>query len=489
MISALVCAILLPIVLGIPIQPNRANIPATPTGRYFFKYLDTNGDQRLNAAELLSNFGKQHDTEAASKVMEKVDKDKSGFIEFAEFQHLIKDPIDGAVQQVHLALTTQPSEMVVMWVTKDLYQTPAVQYGTSSGSYTNVQNGTYTTYDVGVDGWDGWIYKTILAGLQPATQYYYICGSEDNWSSEYSFVTAPQVPVSPSSTYVHAIVADMGTVIPVGWAVTDQIVNDFQSIPFSMVLHAGDVCYAGTGSTWEVEEIWDVWENQVQPLAANIPYMFAVGNHEHYYNYTSYRTRFQMPGDECGGNGNFWYSIDFGNTHFTFMSTEHDYTPGSPQYNWIVQDLAQANSRRDQVPWLIVSGHRPMYCSDTSEWNSHSPGAPFQTIIEPLFDKYNVDLYLCGHMHMYERIFPVNNGTVIQSGNIYVNPGATAHVVQATAGVFTDSDFVNPQPAWSAMRNGYWGYGRMTVNGTHLHYEFYHQEDYSLTDEFWILKK
>ncbi len=35
---------------------------------------------------------------------------------------------------------------------------------------------------------------------------------------------------------------------------------------------------------------------------------------------------------------------------------------------------------------------------------------------------------------MYERIYPVRNGTVVSSGNSWVNPTATAHIVQATAG-------------------------------------------------------
>lgn len=44
-----------------------------------------------------------------------------------------------------------------------------------------------------------------------------------------------------------------------------------------------------------------------------------------------------MPGPQSGGNGNFWYSIDYGHVHLTFMSTEHPYAPGSPQYQWIEQ--------------------------------------------------------------------------------------------------------------------------------------------------------
>ena len=39
-----------------------------------------------------------------------------------------------------------------------------------------------------------------------------------------------------------------------------------------------------------------------------------------------------------------------------------------------------------QPPSLL--GHRPMFSSDDSEYNSHSPGAYFQTIVEPLLKEY-----------------------------------------------------------------------------------------------------
>ena len=55
---------------------------------------------------------------------------------------------------------------------------------------------------------------------------------------------------------------------------------------------------------------------------------------------------------------------------------------------------------------------------------------------------------------MYERINPVLNGTTYQTGDVYVNPGVPVHVVQGTAGVFQDWNFVHPQPEWSAFRVG-----------------------------------
>jgi hypothetical protein len=59
-----------------------------------------------------------------------------------------------------------------------------------------------------------------------------------------------------------------------------------------------------------------------------------------------------------------WYSYDIGLVHFLSMSTEHNFTVGSKQYLFIEQDLENVN--RTVTPWIIFSGHRPMYVD--SDW-------------------------------------------------------------------------------------------------------------------------
>jgi hypothetical protein len=45
------------------------------------------------------------------------------------------------------------------------------------------------------------------------------------------------------------------------------------------------------------------------------------------------------------------------------------------------QDLADAANNRASVGWIIVLTHRPMYSSDTEEWDEHHPGGRILTII------------------------------------------------------------------------------------------------------------
>ena len=59
--------------------------------------------------------------------------------------------------------------------------------------------------------------------------------------------------------------------------------------------------------------------------------------------------RFNMPGN---GNSLYWYSFDYGSVHFTVMSSEHNFTAGSPQYEWLEKDLASVN--RSVTPWIVV---------------------------------------------------------------------------------------------------------------------------------------
>lgn len=68
-----------------------------------------------------------------------------------------------------------------------------------------------------------------------------------------------------------------------------------QSSEVDVILHAGDIGYADG-----FENVWDDYMRKVEFFAAYVPYMTAVGNHEFFYNFTDFKKRFSMPGDESG---------------------------------------------------------------------------------------------------------------------------------------------------------------------------------------------
>lgn len=57
------------------------------------------------------------------------------------------------------------------------------------------------------------------------------------------------------------------------------------------------------------------------------------------------------------------FEYSFGPVHFIHYSTEQAFGPGSAQHNWVKAALARVD--RTRTPWLVFSGHRPMYIDST----------------------------------------------------------------------------------------------------------------------------
>ncbi len=41
--------------------------------------------------------------------------------------------------------------------------------------------------------------------------------------------------------------------MPMGFEVTDQMIGDDANLNFQLIVHAGDIAYAGVSSSWEFE--------------------------------------------------------------------------------------------------------------------------------------------------------------------------------------------------------------------------------------------
>lgn len=223
-----------------------------------------------------------------------------------------------------------------------------------------------------------------------------------------------------------------------------------------LIVHSGDISYAD-----EDEAIYDDYFRMIQPFAAYVPYMTAPGNHENYYNFSSYYSRLTMP---INSPSKQYYSFNFQNIHFVSWSVEEydglDLLPGEAQYEWLVNDLKIANQNRDAQPWIVLFGHRPLYCSTDS--TSCSKEAPyFRELIENVLNQYHVDIVIQAHKHNYERTYPVFRNNVQSTS--YVNPNAPAYFVIGTGGKNKDEDWEDPLPDWSAAQELKYGYMLMSA--------------------------
>ena len=169
----------------------------------------------------------------------------------------------------------------------------------------------------------------------------------------------------------------------------------------------------------------------------------------------------------ANGNGSYWYSYTYGPATWVAMSSEHDYSTGSPQWQWL--DAAFAAVNRTTSPWLFLTLHRPIYSTDNDEVGSHIPGGPLSVAMEPLLKKYAVDCVWQGHEHVYERSTAVYNGTTITSPDAtgrYTNPGAPVYITTGNSGADLDVNKWMPraQTPWNVVQLSYYGFGRLELS-------------------------
>ena len=114
----------------------------------------------------------------------------------------------------------------------------------------------------------------------------------------------------------------------------------------------------------------------------------------------------------------FWYSYNYHLTHIVVISTEHDYTEGSLQREWLENDLKKVN--RCETPYIIVFGHRPFY-NPRKYTGELITGEKLRYNLEKLFIDNSVDMYVSGHIHTYYRSCYLNDWECVDSDKGLVN--------------------------------------------------------------------
>lgn len=448
-------------------------------------------------------------------------------IEFVAFSNGFRTPcILGRSQPLKFASPNRPlyghissvdstgTSMKVRWVSGS-NATQQVQYGNGKSNTSLVT--TFTQQDMcGLGdspaqdfGWHdpGYIHSAVMTGLHPSTKFTYKYGSDSvGWSDEIQFKTPP---AGGSDELKLLAYGDMGKaprdetvehyIQPGSLSVSAALAEEVSSGKFDTIFHIGDISYA-TGFLVE----WDYFLHLITPFASRLPYMTAIGNHERdYMNSGSvyilpdsggecgvpYEKYFPMPTPEMDKP---WYSIEQGPVHFTVISTEHDWKPNSEQYNWMKSDMASVD--RTRTPWLIFTGHRPMYSSAEAPFNVDPK---FVLAVEPLLLQNQVDLVLFAHVHNYERTCALYAGKCkakpVKDGNgidTYDNTDYTApvHAVIGMAG-FTLDKFADTHQNWSLRRIEQFGYARIHATRKYLKLEFVNSNSGQVEDSFQIIRK
>ena len=215
--------------------------------------------------------------------------------------------------------------------------------------------------------------------------------------------------------------------------------------------------------------------------------------------------------------GKFYYSFDMGPVHFVAFDAERYFVPDylgytamptmeyvREQYDWLRADLEKAYHNKAQTPWIVAYAHRPMYCTHINDdwdepWCTEDAsavrdgvafdGGPRQFGLERLFHNFSVDLYASGHMHSYERTFPVYRQQIVNTD--YRDSAATFHLIVGASGCCGGTDTFDEAAMypWSAARSDSYGYGVLNIfNATHMQWQQILDEDESVLDEVWVVK-
>ena len=359
-------------------------------------------------------------------------------------------------------------------------------------------------------------HHVVIKNMFPNTTYEYYVGTDKHWSDKLYIRVPHNIPDKKFSFVVYA---DYGYTNDVSTSAIENIVLDGR---VDMVMHAGDMAY--DLNTYN-GTMGDSFMRMIQPFSSRVPYQVCPGNHEYIDNFTHYKSRFTLPGDSDG----LWYSYNVPNAHIISISTEvyfsDTYDGMINQYNWLELDLAQAVKNRVEYPWIIMYGHRPMYCSEITtvdygrkqeldrmeKYNGPYQGCTISTSLvrdgitirkkqkyglESLLKKYNVDVFICGHEHIYERMFPVYQNMVEkQDLHTYINPQYPTHIISGSPGCDEKLDVFNTTAGpWSAFRSATYGIGILDIyNSSYLHWQQIDttesETNTTLIDEFVIIKE
>ena len=191
--------------------------------------------------------------------------------------------------------------------------------------------------------------------------------------------------------------------------------------------------------------VWDVYLNSIEASASTTPWMFATGNHdmeaaypEH--GYGGHLARLDFPGNGPAGCPSV-YSFTYGNVavlsldanDVSYEITANTGYSGGRQNDWAERALVAHRASRD-IDFIVCFFHHCAY----STTEAHASDGGVRAAWVPLFDRYQVDLVLQGHNHVFERSDPIRGGvptrTAEDNAVVYPETDGTVYYTVGSAG-------------------------------------------------------
>ncbi len=301
----------------------------------------------------------------------------------------------------YLNLTTQES-LALTWET-DRASTSKIEWGTTAEL-------GHTTELPELDR----LHEITLSGLTPNTAYFYRVTATDaeNQSIESGLLTF-KTAVEPGKPFRFAVIGDTEA----RPHINDRLAKQIWAERPNFVINLGDLTDNGE-EPHRYEWTHEYFVGMTQ-LTSRVPLFAVPGNGESDLHW--YKRYHRYPAPEG------YYSFRFGDAAFFMLDSnlrKEQFAPGGEQYAWLDRELARCDAK-----WKFVCHHHATYTGEEDDygnsWKETSHfGDPFVRQILPLYEKYNVDIAMFGHLHLYERSHPIRKGQVdLDGGTVHLLAG------------------------------------------------------------------
>ncbi|MBO0874573.1 MAG: fibronectin type III domain-containing protein [Pseudonocardia sp.] len=335
---------------------------------------------------------------------------------------------DPPVAGLHLQFGADAStEAVVSWHTTTSVRSPRIMLGTPNGGFGRTAEAETRTYRDGRSGTEVQIHHARLTGLTPDTDYIYAALHDGAAPELGTLRTSPRgrAPFTFTSFGDQATPTVDKPTGPENYGADNYASPAAGDLPSAVERVAplfnlvnGDLCYANLSH--DRIRTWSDWFANNGRSIRHRPWMPAAGNHENErgngpIGYQAYQSYFALPdaGAEPAFRG-LWYAftagavrvISLNNDDVALQDGGSSYVSGysgGAQRRWLEDELRTSRANPD-IDWIVVCMHQ-VVISTADRFNGADLGIREQWV--PLFDRYGVDLVVCGHEHHYERSHPI----------------------------------------------------------------------------------
>lgn len=324
-----------------------------------------------------------------------------------------------------------PQSLQLLWHTFVSTDTWLAEYkNNNSNEWVKAEN--QTNSKIAVAGIDPFlVYSTSFTKLNPGNTFQYRVSK----NGSIVFSADAKALKNPEQSYRVAITGDMAA----GTKQAARIANDIYNSNPDLLAVAGDIVYTrGLISEYKAK-YWPVYnkdqaDSNGAPILRSIPVMAAVGNHDlltrdldaypgalAYYHFweqplngpdgkeggalvpalkasdTNRKAFLDGAGEKYPRMSNF--SFDYGNAHWTVLdSNPYVEWNDSLLKDWVIKDLAVAQN----ATWRFVLLHHPGFNSSRAHYEQQQ-----MRLLSPIFEKGKVDIVFAGHVHNYQRSYPM----------------------------------------------------------------------------------